>query len=296
MNTVTRIKNLALALLLLSSSFASAQCNINSSFNMTQGSNGSVNLVSTATGTIAASACYWSMGNGQMIYGNSVNYVYPASGTYMITQWISNGPSCFDSSAVMITVNLGTCVANPNYSVSPTATASVWNVIPYNTAGVAAALWSWGDGSTSNTLYTTHNYATPGNYIICLSLTLTCGHSASNCDSVYVYRNSNTMVQVNVVNPENAVGLQEKSASALQLNVSPNPGNGIFHLDLGTAALSATRLEVRDVTGRQVYCEKLTPGSTPFMAIDLGDQAAGVYFVHVQTPASVVSKKIMLVK
>ncbi len=51
---------------------------------------------------------------------------------------------------------------------------------------LATYLWTFGDGTTSNNISPWHNYASPGAYYVCLTVTLSNGMSCNWCDSIHI--------------------------------------------------------------------------------------------------------------
>ncbi|MBL0913940.1 MAG: T9SS type A sorting domain-containing protein [Bacteroidia bacterium] len=75
------------------------------------------------------------------------------------------------------------------------------------------------------------------------------------------------------------------------LNIYPNPGSGIFTIDL--PAIENAQLEVLDMSGKKVYATKLqNPGGR--YTLDLSGYAKGMYLVHIRDGHTVHSEKIVL--
>ena len=199
------------------------------------------------------------------------------------------------SQMISVTNCSSNCVANAGFSLVPTNTPQVWNAIPASTASVAAAMWQWGDGATSNTLFTSHQYSAAGMYTICLSVTLTCGSQTTSCSSYSVYRSSSAMVQVNVVAP-GTVGLPEKSLSSENVVVYPNPNNGHFTVSIPDNQEKTCMVEVLNLVGQLVYtCNEKTDGPVT-RTIDLSHLPNGSYFVRVSLETGSVITKITIQK
>ena len=71
-----------------------------------------------------------------------------------------------------------------------------------------------------------------------------------------------------------------------QLNVYPNPSNGIFHLDTRS---SVQEVRIFDYTGKLVKTINDDPSH-----IDMTGHVAGIYFITVQTEETTYSSKIIL--
>jgi hypothetical protein len=79
--------------------------------------------------------------------------------------------------------------------------------------------------------------------------------------------------------------------NSLSFNISPNPGNGLFLLNLKNA--SDAFITVYDITGKKII-EKIWKGDK--QALDLTAEPNGCYFVTVKTEKEILTKKIMINK
>jgi hypothetical protein len=219
------------------------------------------------------------------------------SGSLNNTTWYRLVVTCTNSSQstnighVVSVVNCSNnCVANANFTLVPTSTTQVWNAIPASSSSVAAAEWSWGDGSTSSTLFTSHQYSAAGLYNICLSVTLTCNATASSCASYSVYRSVGGIITVNVIDPS-TVGLNENSRSVESLRVYPNPNNGHFNVQFSGTTGYVT-VEVINIVGQVVYRSGEEIKETLNKSFDLTFLQEGIYFVKVAQAGHAVSARI----
>jgi hypothetical protein len=219
------------------------------------------------------------------------------SGSLNNTTWYRLVVTCTNSSQstnighVVSVVNCSNnCVANANFTLVPTSTTQVWNAIPASSSSMAAAEWSWGDGSTSSTLFTSHQYSAAGLYNICLSVTLTCNATASSCASYSVYRSVGGIITVNVIDPS-TVGLNENPRSVESLRVFPNPNNGHFSLQF-SGNRGAVTVEVINIVGQVVYRSDEEIKETLNKSFDLTHMQEGIYFVKVAQAGHAVSARI----
>lgn len=275
-------------------SVSSNTCNILPSFTYTVGANGVVNFSASNSGTSAVSNYMWNYGNwGSTGSGATTTYTYPTNGTYTVNLTaIGASSACVQSTSQIITITTSTCVANAQFSVTPTATAQVWNVIPVAPGNVAAAQWMWGDGQVSNTLYTSHSYSTAGTYTICLSVTVTCGAISQWCGSYYINKSSQdmSMIFVNVVPPSSPTGIQSNAINAANFQVYPNPSNGTFKVELENATELST-IKVYNAIGKLVYETSATESSKE---IKLDNMSSGVYFIRINSGSSNQTKKLII--
>ena len=277
-------------------------CNLVSSFTHTVGANGVTQFVSTSTGTSGATMYSWNFGAGQ---GTSTQanptHTYP-NGTYTVTLTVSNvSTTCSNSSSQVINVTTNTCVANANFTLLPTNTPKFWNAIPSMSTNIAAAQWNWGDGNTSNTLFTSHLYSVSATYTICLSLTVTCGASATYCSSYFIFKPtagsniSDEMYRIDVI-PEGTTGLTKLDINSANISVFPNPNSGSFKLNVnGIANDNNNKISVTNMLGDVIYTNnaKANNGSID-TEINLGAVSSGIYFVKIENGNSTSVQKLII--
>ncbi|MDF2453207.1 MAG: repeat-containing protein [Bacteroidota bacterium] len=118
------------------------------------------------------------------------------------------------------------CVANSQFSVVPDTT-TLGNYSAYNNSwgtGALTYVWDFGDGNTSTLQYPSHQYAVPGQYIVCLTASSNTGSMTCSdyyCDSSSVQKPAGfLMSQFNVI-PQIVTSI--KSESDFKINTYPNP-------------------------------------------------------------------------
>lgn len=281
----------------MSVTVSSNTCNVVSSYNYVTGSSGSVSFNNTTTGTVPGTTYFWNFGDGNSSTATSPTHSYANPGFYLISLTAINGTSlCSSYSSQTLNISTGSCVANAQFSVSPTATAQIWNVIPSAPANVIAAQWQWGDGSTSNTLYTSHSYATAGTYTLCLTVTVSCGSTATWCGSYYINKSAQdmSMIQVNVVAPS-PTGIKANSIDADKLQLYPNPNAGDFNINLGEAVANDVTISVYNSIGQLVQETQVNKGET-IKNIKLENVTNGAYFIKVNSGNMIHTKMLMINK
>jgi len=284
-------------------------CTGTAAFTSTQTGNGGVSFVSTSTGTTSSSYYTWNFGDGSPVshvMNPTHTYVNGSYNAMLTVASSSNNAACTYTASASLSVTSNTCVANANFTLVPTSTAHHWNAYPTMSANIAAAQWSWGDGSTTNTLYTSHTYSATGTYTICLSLTLTCGSSATWCSLYYITRTSsaadNEVIEVNVVDPSQPVqpvdetGLAEASLAS-RMSVYPNPNAGMFTLKLERGNDGPVSIEVFDVVGQKAFSTIENPSNGAVSRqMDLTALRSGLYFVKVSAGTQSAVSRIAIEK
>ena len=256
-------------------------CNLNASFTHTLGTNGQVFFSSTATGTVSTSMYSWNFGDNTTGNGKNTSHFY-TNGTYMVTHVVTNfstAPTCTAVAYDTITVTNNTCTANAGFSIAPTATPQYWNAYPASPNNVVAAIWYWGDNTTSNSLYSSHTYSAAGFYTLCLSVTVSCGATDLACASYSIFRSSseNQMVHVNVIDMT-TVGLDE--TAAVEFAVFPNPADKELLVNSNLENSAGVTAAIFNLTGAKVL-EQPFKDHQKQLRIDTQALPPGVYILNV---------------
>lgn len=280
-------------------------CNITPSFSYSQGTNGVVNLVNTTTGAGSNATYTWNLGNGTISNLASPSATYLAGGYHFVTLTVNNGAGCSAVISNTVMVQTLNCLAIPAFTLLYAGTPGYWNATPSYPWSVVNAVWSWGDATSTNALYPSHTYSTSGNYQICLTVTVTCGQTASACATYSIYRSSGASIyQVNVVPPElknndenNTTGLVGVSRDELKASVYPNPVSGEAALMVSGLKAENSKIRVMDATGREIInVTHQNQNGNLIEIINLQDHPSGVYFITVQSGSDLVTRKIILNK
>jgi PKD repeat protein len=272
-------------------------CNLNANFLYING-----NFINTSSGTNANTTYLWNFGDNTTGTGFSPAHTYSASGVYTVTMVANNNttPTCVSTKIGTISINI-TCQANANFSISPTGVPQVWTVLVPAQGSVTAALWNWGDGTTTNTLFTTHNYASAGNYSICLSLTLACGSSASFCNTYAIFKGSGNqndqIIQLIVVDPSNPTAIKNitQEVSSLDLTMFQNPNNGLIQYKIN-GAMEDVKILVADITGKTIFQQIVSQSNEQNQKINLSDAPAGLYLIRAECEGKSITKKLIIEK
>ncbi len=275
----------------------STPCNLNANFSHTTTGNGGVNFISTTTGITGPVNYQWNFGNGFIANGSSVSHNYTSNGAYNVTLTVTsaNNPTCFSTfvQSVNITNSSNGCVANSNFSVVPTATLQSWQAIPTSPWNVVAATWAWGDGNTSNGLYSSHQYAAAGMYNICLTVTVSCGATSTTCFNTNIYKTNNAIISINVVAPNSTpLGFTNQDLNANAFTVYPNPSNGAFNVNLEQLKQKSVNITVYNLIGEVMY-SKQNIKNIDRETINLNEIGSGVYFIKISAENGEFTKKLI---
>jgi PKD repeat protein len=277
-------------------------CSLNASFTFTNGPNGLVNFSSTSTGTTMNTSYLWYFGDGNYASGPNVSHTYTNNGVYSAILMLQDSlPNyCSDSMAQTITVsNYTTCNASVSFAMMKDTTqipAIVWDAFPNYPGNIVAATWFWGDGSSTNALYPSHTYSAAGFYNICVSITVSCGGTASVCTNYNIYKMANAEQNaMAVVNVKSApTGIKKHVAEIPEMKLFPNPNNGEFEISVANIATVA-EIIIYDVIGKAVYRDIAhATNYTISKKINAGELNNGTYFVQIKSESGVAYSKIII--
>jgi len=77
----------------------------------------------------------------------------------------------------------------------------------------------------------------------------------------------------------------------IEINIYPNPGNGIINIDLGPNYSNATKVEVWNTQGKLILTKEAIQDNT----ISLSNQPKGIYQIKVSTTNGTLSKRYLLI-
>lgn len=98
--------------------------------------------------------------------------------------------------------------------------------------------------------------------------------------------------KVKVVEPNGINTISDQLTEAMQ--IMPNPSNGRFDVKLDMFEKVDGELSVLDVTGKEIYSEKVNVNGSYATSIDLGSVAKGMYIVQLKTEKGIASKKLSI--
>ena len=173
------------------------------------------------------------------------------------------------------------------------------NVFIYNQAtatGNAGYLWDFGDGTISTLQYPTHQYAAPGQYVVCLAVSATNGTTSCYhhyCDSSSVQKPAAgfLMSQVTVLPP--IVTTIKKESTTGEFKIFPNPFNDELIIEIKSEHGEKFNITLVDALGKKVLTKSISQERTSMNTSQLDK---GFYFMTVTDATGKALKTIKLVK
>jgi len=280
-------------------------CTLASNFTFTVGGGGNVNFSSTSTGTTINTNYFWAFGDGSNGGGLSPSHTYSSNGMYNVYLSISDSAGFFCWDSISHNVNLNApCFANVNFTMTKDSIALpaiVWNAIPNYPANIAAADWSWGDGTNTLALYPSHTYSAAGLYSICVSITVACGSTATACSNSNIYRTAssaelNTIAKVNVINNLPTV-IKKIQAENFNLSLFPNPNDGEFELKIKGMKENNIEIKIYNLLGIEIFSSfEIALNGAISKKINLENFSNGTYFIKVISGNDAINSKLIVNK
>lgn len=150
--------------------WTSTQTGLNSSFTNTTTTNPNNNYS-------------WDFGDGNTSTQTSPNHTYAAAGNYTVCLTVTNGCG---PNVMCNTITVGCPIPAPNFTSAIVGIGPDVNFTNTTTLVTGQTyLWDFGDGNTSTQASPNHTFPTAGVYVVCLTVTNTCG-TGTNCNPVTV--------------------------------------------------------------------------------------------------------------
>lgn len=201
---------------------------------------------------------------------------FTTTGTKTITLIATSVNGCTDTSSATLEVN-PVPVAQANIASQQSFDGSF--SFATNTTG-ASYKWLFGDGGSANTQNALYTYPIDGKYVVTLIVVSDKGCVGVDRDTLSVFR----------------LGVEENALSN-NVKVYPNPGSGIFDIEFdGINTNDVKSVVVLNNLGQKVAVLDTRSINNNKLAVNIAEQAAGVYFIQVETAEGKASFKYNLVK
>ena len=129
-----------------------------------------------------ASNYHWSFGDGTFSIQQHPHHVYLTSGTYLVCLVITNNlNTCSDTTCQTVVVQNNGPSCKAFFADTLTNSGAIYFI--NQSSGAVYYSWNFGDGTYSNQANPIHNYALPGTYQVCLSIT----NAMQTCYDIYCH-------------------------------------------------------------------------------------------------------------
>ena len=242
---------------------------------------------------------------------NTISHTYNAPGNYQICFTHSNAQlGCSNTQCNNVTITTASpLLCNASFIID-TVNSQPGMVYVWNMSGVTGAspnatvdfLWNFGDGSTSNQPFPTHQYQNPGTYALCLTVTAVdstpaggTSCSSTYCDTLTVDQNGNIVYKgaimgwtLTVLNPA-TIGQEELSLE--DVLIYPNPAKDEITIEIPALALNEANFSLTDISGAVVKAERISSGNKS--RIDISGIPSGIYIITLQAGGEFTQAKLV---
>jgi PKD repeat protein len=236
------------------------------------------NFTGYANGGSPNSVYVWNFGDSSPdVYAQNPSHTYANAGTYNVCfAYYDLVTGCDDSVCMPVTV--GGCTADFTWVDS---LGYVFFIGSSSLGSNGNYFWDFGDGNYSSNQYPSHTYTSPGNYLVCLTVT----DSLQNpCDSI-----------CHMITVTNVSG-QEERINITGVSLSPNPSDENATLAFYMTQPGDAAIAVYDIAGREIVKpvqEQFSTGKQQ-VAINTQSFAPGIYFVQIIVNGQSVKSKLIV--
>ena len=179
---------------------------------------------------------------------------------------------------------------------------SYWIDVEFNSTGTNDILQRWTNLGSGWALNVTFNSASPINGELWVELSSTLSGNPSQYAFSFLFESNAVGTNYGAYiddlelrgNPV-SVGLDEIYNNPIEIEIYPNPNDGIFTLELKNTMESDIDVEIFDVVGKNIHSESINMNNVnKATEIDLSNLSTGVYTVVVLSKNSKISKKLII--
>ncbi|MEI6123067.1 MAG: aryl-sulfate sulfotransferase [Bacteroidota bacterium] len=219
--------------------------------------------------------------NGNMLVNNSFGSIYEVSstGTQLWTKAAANSTHAYRYSKCYVRGPVATAGASTN-------SVCLGNAVNLTSSGTSVTetsptyTYSWTSTPAGFSSLSQNTSVTPssiGNYTYLVTIT----NTALGCSDT-------ANVRVNVVS---CTGIDESTTKNVELDIFPNPTNGIININEDFISNNSFQVYVRNSVGKIIYQEKNARN------IDLSAFGNGIYYISLRTDDNkIINKKVILIK
>lgn len=223
---------------------------------------------------------HWMFGDNSVSTLENPTHTYGADNHYITTLKVENG-TCKDYFQEVVNINVANASLYSGFGYIYNSTFNKTNGYPVKFYGVSAGtpakyLWDFGDGSLDSlTNQPMHEFAAPGNYNVCLTVSdPVAGLTYNVCKSIII---------TGINNYEETAGF----------DIFPNPAKNQLVVELENAGSEEFTVSVVNSFGQIVLVENLAGNK---ISLDISKIEAGTYFVRVQNEKQTSTRKLLILR
>jgi hypothetical protein len=145
-------------------------------------------------------------------------------------------------------------------------------------SGMALYKWDFGDDAMSLQSNPSHTYQKYASFRVCYTATKPNGCSNTTCTSIEL----------------TPTGVKEKDSPEPGIIIYPNPNEGVFEIKINRPELKNLHICVYNLMGEEVANTKIVKKDESLYSVNVGEEAAGIYFVHISDNDFTLNKRIII--
>src|SRR5690606_762215 len=217
---------------------------------------------------------------------NGFVYNFSTPGWFLVTFQIDNCPVQYDT--VMVNQNCGNCQAYFDWYID-SITGETW-IVDMSSGNPLQVFWDFGDGNTTTSNNTSHQYVNGGWYVVCLTIgtpnTPNCFDTY--CDSIYVTSGQLRSTQASGV---------EETLTLNNMTIFPNPVSDFVNVQLDMHTSTDVQIRILTMGGQQVAGQvKNLSAGTQVVQLPVYELSNGIYIIEVTDMHSQQSVREKLIK
>lgn len=258
----------------------------------------SVKLIANYNGSF--STRYFLIEGNYFYNVDTITYTFSTGGFHQVGFYGENnvnGTICRDS--ICPAIPIGGMPGNCNAAFTlweDSTNVGQWYAINNSTGfGPPTYTWDFGDGTTSNLAYPSHNYTVPGNYIICLTVADNYGCSSTICDSTSGMRISqqqainSLMGSLTVLAPQ--VGISENKIIVDGVKLFPNPMLDITTVEFNSTQNTTAKIEIVNIIGSVVLSDDvLVLKGNNEVKLNTSALETGIYVINIISEKGIIAR------